>query len=339
MIAEDLLDGGGFQGVVERCGSAVGADVVDSLGLQFRVFHGEFHGAGRSLGRRVRCREMISIGIHAEPEKLGQDGRSAFLCVAQAFQHQHSGALGQDKPVAADTEGAAGPGGIVVAGGKRTQLDVTVEGKGGDHGLRPAGHHDIRPPQADQVQGVADAVVAGRAGGGNTQVGAAQPIAHRHVGCGHIGDDDGHGQGVKFPSATVEKFGMFLFQEGKPTDARTNGDPHPRQIHRPFPIGGEPGLIQRLPRGTEGELRKTGQTFRRPGVEIEIPHLPGDLGFIGCGVERRDPADPRNAFDQGMPERSDVVTDARNHAQTGDHNALHERAPKTKEGSPCNPRN
>ena len=51
--AEDLVDGGGFGGVVGLGAGAVGADVADFFGRGVGVVDGLAHGGGGALGREA----------------------------------------------------------------------------------------------------------------------------------------------------------------------------------------------------------------------------------------------------------------------------------------------
>ena len=119
---------------------------------------------GRLAGL-VGLGEMGGVAGHAVADHLGVDVGAAVQGVLQLLQHQHPAALAHDEAVASGVERPAGLLGLVVAGGERPQGG---EGRHAHlvHGrLRAAGEHGrgVAPP--DDVEGVAQGVGPGRAGG------------------------------------------------------------------------------------------------------------------------------------------------------------------------------
>ncbi len=83
----------------------------------------------------------------------------------ELFEDEHAGPFAQDEAVAIAIERAAGSLGLVVAGRKRGQADEAGHAEGMDHAVRAAGEDHIGTAAADQLEGLADGLRAGGAGG------------------------------------------------------------------------------------------------------------------------------------------------------------------------------
>src|SRR6185312_6117838 len=75
--AEELVDGGGFRGVVGLGTGAVGVDVVHLVNGSVGVGKSFAHGGGCAFGGRLG--DVVSIGRHAKADDLGIDGGVASL--------------------------------------------------------------------------------------------------------------------------------------------------------------------------------------------------------------------------------------------------------------------
>ena len=75
-----------------------------SVGLQVRL--GQCHAGGADSARaaRRRQRDVVRVGGRAVADQLGQDLDAAPAGVAELFEHEHAGALGDDEAVAALVE-------------------------------------------------------------------------------------------------------------------------------------------------------------------------------------------------------------------------------------------
>ena len=78
---------------------------------------GECHPGGADSARaaRRRQRDVVRVGSRAVAAQLGQDLDTAPACMAQLFEYEHAGALGDDEAVATFVERSARALWIVVA--------------------------------------------------------------------------------------------------------------------------------------------------------------------------------------------------------------------------------
>ena len=155
--------------VADRRRGGVRVDVVDLDALQ--VFHGLAHAPHRTLAGGGD--HVVPVGGGAVAGDLAVDPRAAGLGVLVFLQHQHTGAAGDDEAVAVHVIGARGTGrGLVVARGHRAH-GVEQDGERPIQLFATAREDDVLPAAANDLGGVADAVIRGRAGRGDRIVHAA----------------------------------------------------------------------------------------------------------------------------------------------------------------------
>ena len=162
-----LVDGGGFGGVVGLGAGAVGVDVADVFGGEPGVAQGSC-GWRRRLRRR-RLGDVAGVGGHAEADDLGVDGGVAGERGVEGFEGEHGGAFAEGHAVAVGGEGAAGVG-------ETTRMAVPgAEEAEGEWGFVAAGDGCVDDAGADHLEGEADGVGSGGAGGGDVEDGAWMP--------------------------------------------------------------------------------------------------------------------------------------------------------------------
>ena len=87
------------------------------------------HGAVAAFAFGGHAGHVEGVGGHAVADDLGEDLRAAGFGELELFEDEDAGAFADDEAVAVLVEGAAGVGGVVVAGGE------------GLHGGEPADAH------------------------------------------------------------------------------------------------------------------------------------------------------------------------------------------------------
>ena len=194
--AEDLMDGGGFYGVVGLGAGAVGADVADFFGGDVGVFEGFAHGCCSAFGGWSR--DVAGVGGHAEADDLTVDGCIAGLCAFEGFEHEHGGAFAEGHTVAVCGEGAAGGRGDYAHAVPRAE---EAEGEGR---IVAAGDGCGDHSGADHVKGEADGVGSGGAGGGDGEDGPGDAEVDGDVAGAGAGHGAGDGEGMDAGVAGVE---------------------------------------------------------------------------------------------------------------------------------------
>ncbi len=117
-LAEDVLDGLGLEGVAEGRGGGVGVDVVDLVGRDAGDFERVLHGAAAAFAFGGHAGHVEGVGGHAVADDFGEDLCAAGLGELQLFEDEDAGAFADHEAVAILVEGAAGVGGVFVAGGE-----------------------------------------------------------------------------------------------------------------------------------------------------------------------------------------------------------------------------
>lgn len=208
---------------------------------------------------------MVGVAVDAVAEHLGVDAGAAGQRRVQALQEQRGTALAGDDPGPVLVEGRAGllgEGAQPVETGVRPAADR----------VRAAGDHVVGLAGADQVVGVAERVVAGRAGGGERDgvAGQAQLAVHglREAGAGDLADQ----AGVQPVDAPLQRVARQALQHLRLAAGRT---------HARSGAGGgqfllvDPGVGHREP--GRGGREKTGAA---PFVDGQPPHQFRRLEFV-----------------------------------------------------------
>ncbi len=200
---EDLVDGGGFGGVVDLGSSAVGADESDFVGICVCVLERSDHGAGCSLG--VGLGDVAGVGGAAGADDLGVDMGVAGPGGFEGFEGEHGGAFAEGHAVAVGGEGAA-------LGGRDDAHAVPgAEEAEGERGFVAACDCCFDHSAANHLEGKADGMGAGGAGCGDVEGRAGDLLVDGDVAGASGGHSTDDGEGMNAGVAGVELVGLGLF--------------------------------------------------------------------------------------------------------------------------------
>ena len=147
-------------------------DVLQVIGVDFRVPHRHLDTGRCSTALRVDVGDAIGIGGRAVAEDLAVDVSAARPGVFEFLEHQHAGTFAEHEAVAVQIEGAAGTSGIIIVGGEGCQQAEASDTEGVDHAVGPPGEHDVDVSASDQLGRFTNRLARGRAGGQAVHVGA-----------------------------------------------------------------------------------------------------------------------------------------------------------------------
>ena len=179
---------------------------------------------------------------------------------------------------------------VVVAGGQSAHGGKTAHTQGGDGGLRTTSDHDIGIAVFDQSTGLANAVQTRGASRDHGQVGALEATADGHMARDHVDDGGRHKKRGNAPRTAGHQFGMGVFDQWQPTDARTNHatDAGGLFFTQSLPSG-QTGIGHRLQSRNDAKVDETVHPARFFGadvlVQVQVADLTGDLAREGFGVE------------------------------------------------------
>ena len=132
--------------------------------------------------KRIRCSPI--------PNHLREDPRPSVSRMLQLLQHHYARALPDHKPVSPPIERPARPfREFIVCGAEAPGARKSPQAQRVDAALAAAGEHDVGGVVLDEAHGVADRVRAGRAGGGDAVVGAAEGVAQADVPGGEVEEE------------------------------------------------------------------------------------------------------------------------------------------------------
>ena len=261
------MDGGGFGGVVGLGAGAVGADVADVFRSGVGVGDGLTHGGGGTVGERLG--DVAGVGGEAEADDLGVDVCVAGLCGREGFESEHGGAFADGHAVAVGGEGAA-------LGGRDDAHGVPgAEKAEGERSFVASGDGCRDHSAADHLEGEADSVGSGGAGGGDVEGGAGDLLIDGDVagsGRGH-GADDGEWMDAGVAGVELDGFGLFGLTATAGA-ADDDGD------FFWWVVAGELGIGGGLTGGDDGELGGAIGGGDDAGVEV----LAGIEVFDGGGL-------------------------------------------------------
>src|SRR5689334_13499702 len=98
-LAKEVSYGMGFEHVANRRRGAVGVDVANFRGLEFRVVQSILHHAKSAFMFRSRLRDVVGVSAHAVTYQLGENRRAPALGELKVFQNQDARAFPNDKAV------------------------------------------------------------------------------------------------------------------------------------------------------------------------------------------------------------------------------------------------
>ena len=219
VIAEDALEGDGFDGVAERRGGAVRVDVADLLGRDAGVAQRRAHDAVGAIAVLGGLRDVVGVAGHAVADDLGEDARAAALGVLERFHDQDAGAFADDEAVALGVKRAAGALRLVVARGERLHGGKSADAHGRDRGFRAAADHHFGVAALDEAEGIADGVRRSRAGRGRRRIRAARAVANRDHAGRQIDDGRGNEKRGDAARAAFEQLDVLALDDVEPADA------------------------------------------------------------------------------------------------------------------------
>src|SRR3990167_2685551 len=320
--AEHFAHRAAFRDIADRSRGAVGVEVVDR-----RVDGGQglLHAAHRTFA--TRRDHVVAVGGGAIADDFGVDLGAALERVLQFFDHHHAAATGDDETV---TLGIVGPRGffrgVVVLGGEGAH-GIEQEALGPVLFFAAAGEHHVLLAQLDLLHGVADAMSAGGAGGGDRVVDALDLERRRQTGRYGAAHGARHTVGTDpLDALLAHDVQGFHLVEGR--GATGTGDQADARIGNIF--GAETGVLDRLFHGQGGEGCRIAHEAINLAVDQFFQFQVNGAGHLAAqahlGVFRIETDTcPASAKVGGYG--FFIIAQAGNDAQTGNHDATHGEDP------------
>ena len=228
--------------------------MVDLRGRHPRIPQRQLHGHGHLHAVLLGDHHVVGLARRGIPRHLRIDAGLAPERVAEGFQHQHARALAHHEAVAGAVEGARRARGRVVERGREgAERAEAREGQRREARVGAARDDHVRPAGADAGERLADGMGAGRAGGGDGLVDALGSKGDRHDPRRRVQGD--HRDEVRVDAVGTEvpvELGELLFADHHAAHAGAHDDAHPVRV---LALQLEPGIVQRLPRRQQRELR------------------------------------------------------------------------------------
>jgi len=210
--------------------------------------------------------------------------------VVERLEDEDAGAIGHHEAVSIRVEGSRRLLGRVVA----LRGEGTHGGEGGDRDLTDPrlgapGDHHVGVAAADDVERVADGVVAAAAGAHRRVVRPARIGVDRHEPGAHVRDERGHQERTNPLNAQVVRLDHVPDHGVDATDPRA--DDHAGSLGQRLVDDrvGDTGVGQRLDRCGPGEVHvpivAADLLLGHHQLGLEVPHLPGDLRVKARRVE------------------------------------------------------
>ncbi|MCY1415236.1 hypothetical protein D9M71_307100 [compost metagenome] len=302
MLAEHTLDRRDFGEVAGRGGGAVGIDVLHLLRIQPGIAQGILHAACGTFAGLRRRGHVVGVAAHAEADQLGIDARATGTGMLELFQHQGAGTVGQHETVAITVPGAAGPRGIVIAGGQRTRRTEAAKTEAAAGHLGTTGDHHVGVAVGDIACRHADAVGARGAGGGDGVVGTLCAQMDRQESGNHVDDRARHEERRNPPRPLlVQRLGVVL-DIGQTTDAGAHGHADALAIG----IGDfQTGIAHRLETGCQAvldeEVHLASFLGRQVVLDIEALDRAAKAGIEGRDIHMPDGTDATLPGQHALP--------------------------------------
>ena len=262
------------------------------MGVEVGVAQGVAHDAESAFMFGSGLGHVIGVGGHAITNQLGEDGSVAAASVFEFFENEDACAFAHDEAVTIFVPGAAGAGGIVVAGGKGAHGGESANSHGSNGGFGAAGDHDIGIAALDDTEGIADGVGAGGAGGSGGFVRALGAEAHGNVSGGEIDDGGGNEEGGNLARSAFEERRMLALDHVESADAGADVNADALGI---FWRDLKPGHLHGFVGGGDGEVDEAAHLldffFLDELKRVEVMDLGGDLTGKGGRVESGNAAD------------------------------------------------
>ena len=190
--------------------------------------------------------------------------------------------------------------------------------------VRTAGDHHLRAALANNAERLADRHRARRAAIRVRRAVAARAPGYGNVAVGRAAEDLQRERGGDGAIAFLDKFRVRKFRRGDPAEGRAEADADigARIFRREL----QPGVVERLLRQDEGELRVAVdplQLMRRENLRrVEIVDHTRALRVVVGRVEMLDETDARFLGQDTVPKSLTPMTNARDGPNSGDNDAM-----------------
>ena len=224
-----------------------------------------------------------------------------------------------DEAVAVLVPGAAGVGGVVVAGGEGLHGGEAADAHGGDGGLGAAGDHGVGVAALDDAEGVADGVRRRGAGGCGGLVGAARAETDGDVSGGEVDDGAGDEEGRDLARTSGQHGRVFALDDVEAADSGADMDADAVAVGL---VDLEAGVVHGLLRGGNRKMDKAahlaGLFLLDEEERVEVLDLGGDAHGMAGEVECLDLRHSAAACEQTLPDFRRGLADPADKADSGD---------------------
>src|SRR5690606_4621355 len=186
------------------------------------------------------------------------------------------------------------------------------------------GEDDVGLAALDHAEALADVAGAGGAGGDHAGGGAGEPVAHRHVAAGHVGDQHGDEEGAHAHGGALEADAGLLLPRLEATDARTDAGAGVVAGHL---LGGQARVAHSQLGCDEGEVHEAVEALGLAPLDVLLDvdlHLAGDLHRQVGGGEARDGADAVTGLVLRLQELLGAHADRRHGPNSGYDDSSHD---------------
>src|ERR1017187_2802049 len=325
--AEHGSDGARLFEVADRRRRPVRIHVVDGIGGAARGSHRHAHGARGAFVLRRGLRHVVRVGRRAVAGHLGVDRRAPALRAGERFEDQHARALAAHEAVAPAVKRSARALRVVVALAEGEHRFEARDADWRDRRLGAAGDHHVALAATDPLRGFADRVRPAGARAGRAIARTLEPVRDGHLPGGEVRDDPGDRVGAHLARALGHHGLLGLLERGEA--AEPHADEAPGSL--PFTLGELELRVVEGQRGSaHGELREAIHLLVLllvdPARRVPTFDLAGDSHAKLGAVEPGDGADTAFACKEGSPRLARPDAEGRDEADTGDDDALHDRA-------------
>src|SRR5229473_1335943 len=132
LISEQISNGVRFERVADGRRGAVGVEVADDTGIEFRVAQRVAHDAETAFVLGGWLSHVIGVRGHTVADYFRQDGSAAAAGMLEFFENQDAGAFAHHEAIAVLVPRTAGASGIVIASRKRAHGGESSDAHGSD---------------------------------------------------------------------------------------------------------------------------------------------------------------------------------------------------------------
>ena len=259
-LPEDGSGGGDLCAVVRGRAGAVRREVADLAAVDARVLERRLHRTGRAAPLRVRADDVERVAGEADPRKLGERHGSPRGGGCRRLDDEHRSSLTENESVAVGAERPAR------LGGEGSEPRETREGDARER-VGAAGENRVGPSEPDQVERVAERVVARRARSRKHGHAPAQAELGRDVTADLVGAGADELLGGDSSRPHVRRL-QDSSQQLSPIVVPSESDV----------LAGQAGLSERLPPGRRREQSRASRPRRARALERETANLAADPG-------------------------------------------------------------